>query len=227
MTWEHFFSLFLRCQVALGGHILYQMPGFCQTPSPGKRPHPALVPSYLKTSLLSALPHLYRQTLYDQMSLFGCTGVPAGATGWRLLVLPWLSLDLFHAFDGHSVGIYRVHQACAGITTGKSKTWVLAYNRLSHSGEGGGRDSQGPVIPGPPVSSISRCMSQEGKMVPVSLCSSSLQHKSLCTLFLLIVQCYHFSFFIRMVKKTIYDRTDCPPFIFAVLWFCMWDKKVI
>lgn len=99
--------------------------GFCQTRL-RESDHPALVPSYLKTSLLSALPHLYRQTLYDQMSLFGCTGVPAGATGWRLLVLPWLSLDLFHAFDGHSVGIYPVHQACAGITTGKSRlgSWL-------------------------------------------------------------------------------------------------------
>ena len=44
-------------------------------------------------------------------------------------------------------------------------------------------------------------------MVPVSvLCSSSLQHKSLSTLFLLIVQCHHFLFFIRVVKKIIYDR---------------------
>ena len=72
---------------------------------------PCPVPSYLKRPLLSALPHLYRQTLYYQMSLFGCTGVPAGAAGWRLLVLPWLSLDLFSAFDGHSVSIYRVRQA--------------------------------------------------------------------------------------------------------------------
>lgn len=44
---------------------------------------------------------------------------------------------------------------------------------------GGGRDSQGPVIPGPPVSSISPMHVPGGKMVPVSLCSSSLQHKSL------------------------------------------------
>ena len=180
-------------------------------------------------SLLSALPHLYRQTLYYQMSLFGCTGVPAGATGWRLHVLPWLSLDLFHAFDRHSLGIYRVHQACVGTTTGKSKTWVLAHNSLSHSGEGGGRDRQGPVIPGPPVSfSISQCMSQEGKTVPVSvLWSGSLHHKSVSTLFLLVLQCYHFSFFIRMVKKTIYGRIDCPPFILAILWFGAWDEKVM
>lgn len=59
------------------------------------------------------------------------------------------------------------------------------------------------------------------------LCSSSLQQKSLSTLFLLIVQCYHFSCFIRMVKKTIYDRIGCPPFIFVILWFCTWDKKVM
>lgn len=180
-------------------------------------------------SLLSALPHLYRPTLYYQMSLFGCTEVPAGATGWRLLVLPWLSLDLFHAFDRHSVGIYRVHQACVGTTIGKSKTWVLTHNSLSHSGEGGGRDRQGPVIPGPPVSfSISQCMSQEGKTVPVSvLWSGSLHHKSVSTLFLLVLQCYHFSFFIRMVKKTIYGRIDCPPFILAILWFGTWDEKVM
>lgn len=65
-------------------------------------------------------------------------------------------------------------------------------------------------------------------MVPVSvLCSSSLQHKSLSTLCLLIVQCHHFSFFIRVVKKAIYDRIGCPPFIFVILWFCTWDKKVM
>lgn len=58
-----------------------------------------------------------------------CAGVLTGAAGWMLLVLTQLSLDSFHVLDKDSLSSYGVHQACLGASTGRNKTWVLAYNR--------------------------------------------------------------------------------------------------
>lgn len=80
VTREHFFSLFLHCQIALGGHILYQMPGFCQAPSPGQWPHPAL-------SLLTSRGHcsLPSPIFIDRLSIIGCPCL--GAPGSQLVPL--------------------------------------------------------------------------------------------------------------------------------------------
>lgn len=131
VAWEHFFS----CSSAARSHwVAHPVPNawLLSNPSPGKR-YTCLVPSYLKASC-SLPPPLYRQTLYDQMSLLGAPGSQLEPLAGGCL-FSWLSFSLFHAFDGHSVGIYGYTRPVQVSLQGRSKTWVLAYNRLSHSGE--------------------------------------------------------------------------------------------
>lgn len=97
------------------------------------------------------------------MSLFGCASVLTGATGWGLLVLPWLSLESFHVLDRHSLSIYCIHQADLGATAGKSKIWVLAYSGQNRSG-GRRRENQEPVISVPQYSSV---CSSRGEMLTI------------------------------------------------------------